>query len=71
MNTAMFLETMINVLKFDSNTKHHLKHSNLFGIFCTVLHTASSEGDSLPVGQYSSSTKSARKSFTAFKRCLV
>ncbi len=53
------------------HTKHHLNYRNLFGIFRTVLHTASSQGDSLAVGQYSYSTKSARKSFTDFKWCLV
>ena len=40
-------------------------------IFCTKLHTASFKGVSLAVEQYSFSTKSARKSFPDFKRCLV
>ena len=56
---------------FFLNTKHHLKYRNLFGIFCTALHTASSQGDSLAVDQYSFSTKSAQNSFPDFKRCLV
>ncbi|MEE0930967.1 MAG: hypothetical protein UIM53_08205, partial [Acutalibacteraceae bacterium] len=36
-----------------------------------ALHTASSKGDSLSVDQYSFITKSARKSFSDFKWCLV
>ncbi len=54
-----------------THTKHHLKYRNLFGIFCTALHTATWQGDSLAVDQYSFSTKSAQNSFPDFKRCLV
>ena len=55
----------------NTNTKHHLKYRNFFGIFCTALHTASSQGVSLAVDQYSFSTKSAQNSFPDFKWCLV
>ncbi|MEE0929846.1 MAG: hypothetical protein UIM53_02465, partial [Acutalibacteraceae bacterium] len=54
-----------------SYTKHHLKYRNHFGIFRTAFHTVFSKGDSLSVEQYLFSTKSARKSFTDFERCLV
>ena len=42
------------ISKNKDNTKHHLKYRNHFGIFCTVIHTAFSKGDSLSVDQYSS-----------------
>ena len=49
----------------------HRKYENLFGRFCTVLHTESSEGVSLPVVHCSNSTKSARKSIPYFYGKLV